>query len=565
MLKPAASQNGQLTRLSIALPNGDTLFAPDNPSLDISRDGRYVAYAAVHEGVPRLLLRARDGMTSQALPGTDGAANPFFSPDGKSVGFFARGRLRTMAIESSETKDLAETPNARGGWWAEDGFIYYAPGNGEGIFKVSVNGGTPSAVTTLDRAKGEISHRWPQVLPGGKAMLLSTWTGPARDNRFVQVLRFDNGQRETIATGDSGRYSPSGHVLFSRLDALMAVPFDLDRLAAAGQAFKTADTARIGSEGASFAVSNRGDLVNLPGDPHRMDIRIVWVDRTGHIEPVPVPVQDMANTILSPDGRRAAFNVHGPTNEIGIVEFERGVVTMLTTNTTGSQAPVWSPDGRRIAYRGTRKGFRNVWVKSVDGTSEEQQLTRGEAVETPLSWSPDGRNLLYYAATPTSNAWDLWVVSMAEGKAQPLVTAPLRQSAAQWSPDGHWIAYTSDESGRDEIFVLPFPLTGQRWRISTDGGIEPAWSHDGHELFYRGGGKIWAVDVRTSPGFGVGTPRALFTDSFVPGPNGLTGYSISLDGKRFLFPEPVHPDPPITHIQMVVNWFTELRRAVGNR
>jgi serine/threonine protein kinase/Tol biopolymer transport system component len=562
MLKPAsASDDGPIARLSIVLPDGDRFFNADTPSLDISADGRYVAYAAVHEGVGRVMLRAREAVTSQALPGTDGAVSPFFSPDGHAIGFFARGRLRTIAIESSETKDLAEAQNARGGWWAEDGFIYYAAGAGHGISKVHSNGGSPSAVTTLDRSKGEISHRWPQVLPGGRAMLLSVWTGPARDNRFVQVLRFDSGKRETVATGDSGRYSASGHVLFSRLDALMAVPFDLDRLAATGQVVKTGDTARVGSEGASFAVSNRGDLVNLPGDPHRLDTRIVWVDRTGRTEPVPVPVQDIANTVLSPDGRRAAFNVHGSTNEIAIVEFERGVVTMLTTNTNGSQAPAWSPDGQRIAYRGTRKGFRNVWVKSVDGTSQERQLTHGETAQTPTSWSPDGTNLLYYEATTAATGWDMWVVSVADGKAQPLITGAQRDSAAQWSPDGHWLAYTSDESGRTEVWVVPFPLNGQRWRISTEGGGEPVWSHDGRELFYRGNGTVWAVDVRTSPAFGVGTPRVLFADTFTPSPNGSTGYSVSKDGKRFLFAQPVQPDPPITHIQMVVNWFTELRHA----
>jgi len=414
MLKPTASSEGQITRLSIALPDGDRIFNPDTPSLDISSDGRYVAYAAVHEGVQRLMLRTRDGVTSQALPGTDGAGGPFFSPDGKSIGFFSRSRLRTIGIESSETKDLADAPNPRGGWWAEDGFIYYAAGGGDGISKILSRGGTPSPVTKLDRSKGEISHRWPQVLPGGKAMLMSAWTGPARDNRFVQVVRLDTGQRETIATGDSGRYSPSGHVLFSRLDALMAMPFDLKRLSPAGQVVKTADTARIGSEGASFAVSNRGDLVSLPGNPNRTNARIVWVDRSGRAEPVQVPAQDIANVILSPDGRRAAFNIHGPTNEIAIVEFERGLLTMLTTNTNGSQAPVWSPDGQRIAFRGTRKGFRNVWMKSVDGTSVEQQLTHGDGVHTPLSWSPDGKNLLYYDASLTSAGWAM--ISRRAGK-----------------------------------------------------------------------------------------------------------------------------------------------------
>jgi Tol biopolymer transport system component len=283
------------------------------------------------------------------------------------------------------------------------------------------------------------------------------------------------------------------------------------------------------------------------------------VDRDGRVEPAALPPQDIANTVLSPDGRSAAFNLHDATNEIAIADFERGTVTALTSGTPGSQAPVWSPDGRRIAYRGTRKGFRNVWVKTVDGTSEEQQLTKGINMQTPLSWSPDGTHLLYFDIDPVTGN-DLWIVSLADGNAQPLVKTALAQSEAGWSPDGRWIAYMSEEYGRREVFVLPFPLTGQRWRISTAGGGEPAWSPDGRQLFYRNAGQIWAVDVRTSPTFSAGTPRALFADTFVIAPNGGTGYSIDRSN-RFLFAQPVRPDPPITHLPVVVNWFTELRRA----
>jgi len=561
MLKPAAS-DGRIAKLSIALPPGDTMTQLDTPSLDISADGHNVAYVAIHEGVSRLMLRALDSTTSRALPGTDNAIGPFFSPDGTSIGFFARGRLRTITIASLETRDIADAPSGRGGWWADDGFIYYAPVNNTGILKVPSGGGTPSTVTTLDRSKGEISHRWPQVLPGGKAMLITVWTGPARDNKFVQVHRFDSNSRETVATGgDTGRYVQSGHIVYGRLDALMAVPFDVERLATTGAAVRTGETVRIGSEGGTYAVSRRGDLVHLPGDEHRMDARLVWVDLNGRVEPVPLPAQDIANTTLSPGGRSAAFNLHGATNEIAIADFERGTITALTSNTNGSQSPVWSPDGRRVAYRGTRKGFRNVWVKSVDGTSEEQQLTKGDHLQTPLSWSPDGQSLLYSDTDPVTGQ-DIWVVSPVDGTATPLVRAPQIQAEAQWSPDGLWIAYTSDESGRGEVFVLPFPLTGQRWPISTAGGNEPTWSPDGRQLFYRSAGRIWAVDVRLSPAFSAGTPRALFADTFVPSPNGQTGYSIGHD-KRFLFAETLQPDPPVTHLPVVVNWFTELRRATG--
>ena len=365
VLKPAPSANAPVTRLSLALPDGAVSANPEGPNLSISADGRNVVFTARIRGVTQLVLRALDRTTGQTLPGTDGAFSPFFSPDGKSIGFFARGLLRTIAIASLEIRDVAVAPSGRGGWWADDGIIYYAPVNNTGIMKVPSGGGTPSAVTTPDRSKGEISHRWPQVLPGGKAMLLTVWTGPARDNKSIQVFRLDTGWRETVANGgDTGRYVRSGHVLFGRLDALMAVPFDVERLTTTGTAIRTGETVRIGQEGASYAVSDDGTLVHLPGDEHRLDARLVWVGRDGHVEPVSLPPQDIASPIVSPDGRSAAFNLHGATNEIAIADFERGTVTAFTSRTTGSQAPVWSPDGRRIAYRGTRKGFRNVWVKA---------------------------------------------------------------------------------------------------------------------------------------------------------------------------------------------------------
>jgi Tol biopolymer transport system component len=293
-----------------------------------------------------------------------------------------------------------------------------------------------------------------------------------------------------------------------------------------------------------------------------MDARIVWVDRSGSVEPVSLPAQDFATTRLAPDGRRTAFEVRGPTTEIVVFDFARGSVTALTSNTTGSQAPVWSPDGRRIAYRGTRNGYRNIWVKSVDGTSDEVQLTRGDDVQTPTSWSPDGKYLLYHESNAATGL-DLWVLSVAGGKTEPLAKLPQGQSAAEWSPDGRWIAYSSGESGRPEIFVMPFPATGQRWPVSTEGGSEPLWSQDGRELFYRARGQLMAVDVRTSPGFSAGTPRLLFPDRFVESGTSVTGYSMTRDGSRFLFAERLQPDPPLTTVHVVMNWFAELRAAAA--
>ena len=274
----------------------------------------------------------------------------------------------------------------------------------------------------------------------------------------------------------------------------MAVPFDVERLRTTGTAIRTGETVRIGQEGASYAVSDQGTLVHLPGDEHRLDARLVWVGRDGQVEPFPPP-EDIASPIVSPDGRSAAFNLHGATTEIAIADFERGTVIPFTSGTTGSQAPVWSPDGRHIAYRGTRKGFRNVWVKAVDGTSEEQQLTKGDHMQTPMSWSPDGKHLLYFDTDPVTGS-DIWIVSVADRSAQPLVKAPSRRPTRRGRPMAAG-SPTCPTKTDDRDLQLPFPLTGRRWQISIGGGSEPAWSPDGRQLFYRNAGRIWAVDVLT--------------------------------------------------------------------
>ena len=564
-MRSSAVADGVVAKLALALPAADTLFQPEVLNFDIARDGRTVVYVAVRDGTPQLFVRPMTSTVAQLLQGTEGASAPVFSPDARSVAFFARGKLRTIGIASSEIRDLADAPSGRGAWWGEDGVLYFSPTNLAAIQRVSATGGPVTAATTLARDQGEVSHRWPQLLPGGKGLVFTAWTGPARDNHRVELLQLETNQRVTIAAGGvTGRYVPSGHVLYGRLDALMAVPFDLERLTVTGEAFRTGESVRIGSEGALYASSNRGDLVTLPGDPHRLDARLVWVDRSGGIEPLPTVTQDVANTIVAPDGRSAAFNLQAATDEIAVVDFERGTVTALTKATNGSQAPVWSPDGRRIAYRGTRKGFRNVYAKAVDGLEEEQQLTKGDHIQTPQSWSPDGNHLIYYDIDPVTGS-DLWLLSLADGSSRPLIRTPANDNEGQWSPDGHWIAYSIEEAGRSEIYVGQYPEMNRRWRVSTDGGREPAWSPDGREIFYRSGADVMAVSVHTTPNFGSDPPRRLFEDRFVPSPNTFTGYSLSRDGKRFLFAQRLQADPPPTQLNVVVNWFTELRRAAAAR
>jgi len=340
---------------------------------------------------------------------------------------------------------------------------------------------------------------------------------------------------------------------------LMALPFDLSRLEAAtsGPVPLNIQVNELG-EGAGFAVSDSGVLAYLSGD-RQFERRIVWVDRKGNIEPLQAPLRGYENVSISPDGKFAAVQAAGPSITISIFDFARSTLTPLTS-TGSSQAPLWTPDGKRIVYRATRAGFRNMYWKAADGSGEEERLTMpSEATQTPLAFSPDGKWLMYVEVSPSSYS-DVFIMSMDDRKPQLFEK---QAGAAHFSPDGHWIAYHSTLSGREEVFVRPFQGPGRKTQISTDGGMEPVWSRDGKELFYINGDKTIAVDVQTRPDFSAGTPHLLFTGRYLPSPNYISGYDIAPDGKRFLKIQPTNSEQVATQINVVINWFRELQELAS--
>ena len=555
----------KVARLTMTLPAGEELAALEFPGVAISPAGTHVAYVATGGGRQQLYVRAIDSMETKALAGTELARSPFFSPDGQWVGFFAQGKLRKVSIAAGITQTLCDAPYGVGGSWAPDGTIYFAAGSSSGLSKVPADGGTPTDATTLDRVKGEVSHRYPQVLPGGRAVMFTMWTGPGRDESHVHVQRLDTGERTTVVQGgDTGRYVSTGHVVYARGDELFAVPFDLDRLQVSGQAVRLADAVRLGGEGAHYAVSDVGDLVYLPGSPQRYERRLVWVDRDGRVEPLAAPPREYyGNTVISPDGRMAALDVEAGTIGIWLYDFTRSTLTPLTTGNGSSQAPRWTADGKRIVYRGTRSGFRNLWWKAVDDTASEERLASGEGIQTAGSWSADGQWLVYLDSDLETGT-DVWALPAGgDRKPRVIVRTPFAEYYPRLSSDGRWLAYTSNEPGRVEVFVQPFPGPGGRFQISADGGTEPVWSRDGRELFYLNGDKMMAVEITTTPAFKAGTPRLLFEGRYLFSPNSVAGYDVSADG-RFLRVQPMHPDPPANQIHVVLNWFEELRRGVPN-
>ena len=288
---------------------------------------------------------------------------------------------------------------------------------------------------------------------------------------------------------------------------------------------------------------------------------MVWVDRTGKVEPLTAMPRPYYDPRISPDGRQFAVSSEEGNERVWTFDFARPILTALTQSGS-SQSPVWTPDGLRVIYRATRMGFRNIAWKAADGSGEEQPLTTNNNMQTPVSVSPDGKYLAYAEIDPATGN-DIWLIALdGKGKPEPILRTRSSESNPHFSPDGRWLAYVSGESGRSEIYVQPFPGPGGKWMISTDGGTEPVWSRDGRELFYRAGDTLMAVTIATQPAFVAGLPRLLFEGAFEPSGTGTSGYDVSLDGRRFLMIQATAPEPPATQVKIVINWFEELTQRM---
>ncbi|HEY6508625.1 MAG TPA: protein kinase [Vicinamibacterales bacterium] len=556
-----------IARVVIQLPLGDQLDHKANPALALSPDGTKLAYVGVRGNAARqLFLRVMDGTDAKAIAGTEGAHVPFFSPDGQWVGFFAQGKLKKVPADGGIAQVLCDAPSGMGADWATEDTIYFMPFNTSGVWKVAASGGTPQEVTKLDRSKGEVSHRWPQLLPGGSALLFTVWNGPGWDEKSLQMQDLQTGERRVLAEGAStGRYVTSGHLVYNRdgVQTLMALPFDVERLeVTGGPAVALAERVwEGGAEGAQYATSNTGTMAYVASHPARYERRMVWVDRTGKVEPLTAMPRPYYDPRISPDGRQFAVSSEEASERVWTFDFARPILTALT-GAGSSQAPVWTPDGMRVIYRGTRMGFRNVFWRAADGSGEEARLTTSDNLHTPVSVSPDGKHLAYAEVDPATGT-DIWLLALdGNGAAEPFLRTTAGEGNAHFSPDGRWLAYVSDESGRAEVYVQPFPSPGSKWMISTDGGNEPVWSRDGRELFYRNGDRMMTVAIATERGFVAGLPRQLFEGAFEPTGTGTSGFDVSLDGRRFLMVQPTAPERPATQVDVVINWFEELKQRM---
>ncbi len=507
-LKPAPlSPSQNPAHVQFGLPPGDRLQTV-NLNVALSADGTALAYIGIHGGVSQVYVRALDAPEAKALSGTEGAFSPFFSPDGQWIGFFAQGKLKKVPVGGGAPLTVCDSAPGGASWGTDDTIVF---SDGTRLFRVSAAGGQPKILTTPDLAKGEYSHRYPQILPGGKNVLFTALNGFGWDESRIEVLRLDTGERRVlIRGGHTGRFLPSGHLVYYRAGALLAVPFDLARLEVRGDAppVTVADGVlqNTGTTGAAYAVSAAGVLAYIPAlGAHQFVQRLVWVDRQGKIEPLAAPAKTYGYVALSPDGQHIAVSITSGTSVLWIYDLTRGSLTQLTSGQGSYINPLWTPDGRRVVYRSNKAGIWNLYWRPADGSGAEERLTTSNDSDTPYSWSPDGKLLAFGKGNQA-----IWILPLeGDRKPQPFLETSSFAASPQFSPDGHWLAYISEESGGLQVYVQPYPGPGGKWQVSTAGGNFPQWNPNSRELFYRNGDTTMVVDVTTSPTFSAGKPRVL--------------------------------------------------------
>jgi serine/threonine-protein kinase len=566
-LKPSPAVQ-PVSRFTITLPPGQQLAGLDSGlSLALSPDGTRLAYVATQGGTQQLYLRAMDSLEAKPIPGTGGAAEPFFSPDGQWVGFFASGKLKKVSVSGGAALTLGDAVFPCGASWGSQGMIAFAPTNGSALQQVSDSGGASQPLTRLE--EGEASQRWPEFLPGGKALLFAGGTNTINwTNTQVAVQSVGTGERRNLVPGGMHpRYAPSGHLVYAQGGSLMSVPFDPQRLAVTGTAVPMMEGVLQSPDGgaAQFSFSSTGSLVYVPGRIQSAQSRLVWVNRNGVEQPLAAPARDYEWLRLSPHRRQVAVAIQeqeAKVWQIWLYDLSRETLTRWTFNGNVNAAPVWTGDGKRITFSSNGEGPRNLFWQLADGSGGLERLTTSEYLQYPGSWSQDGQLLAFVENTPTTGS-DIWVLRMGDRKAQLFLRTPFNETAPRFSSDGHWLAYVSNESGRNEVYVQPYPGPGVKWQISTEGGTEAVWNPNGRELFYRSGNTMMAVDVTTKPGFSAGKPGILFEGHYQPTLGTTANYDVFPDGQRFLMLKPSESaEAAPTQINVVLNWFEELKRRV---
>jgi len=551
---------------------------PTCTAMTISSDGRFVVYSAIEENPgpqakPRLYLRRMDQSVAKPIAGTEGGDNPFLSPDNRWVGFSADGKLKKAPVEGGVSSTLcALSSRFLGATWGRDDGIVFADGWTAGLSRVSAEGGKLETLTKPDRKREEYGHRLPSWLPNGKAVLFTItrhgWDWQPR----LALLRLDKGEwRPLLEDAADARYVPTGHLVFLRQGMLMAVRFDLARMEVVGQPVALVENVMQaftsnsfgGHTGAGqFDISDTGALIYAAGGiVPATKISLVWVDQRGSEQPVTASQFPYWAPRLSPDGQRIAYIAWGRECLVSVFDLGRGTNSRLTGEGKAYNV-IWSLDGKRLLFGWQKFPPANLYWQPSDGSSPMERLIKSEIDQWPASWSSDGKTVALVEGSPVSG-FDIAMMDVPSGRVTPFLNSPFNEEYPEFSPDGHWIAYTSDESNRKEVYVRPFPGPGLKYLVSSEGGREPIWARNDNQLFYRNENQMWVVNVRTNGGFAATKPRRLFDKPGYTAAFPIRTYDLSLDGQRFLMVKEEQEKPtPVTEMILVQNWFEELKRLV---
>jgi serine/threonine-protein kinase len=559
-----------LVRLDVDLGPDVSLGSYAGADAILSPDGSRLVYVTHN----RLLTRRLDEPQATELPGTEGAYAPFFSPDGQWVAFFEGGRLKKVSAAGGPAIVLCNAPLGAGGSWGEDGTIVAALNVVGGLSRIPAGGGAPTPLTQLDRVRGDATHRWPQVFPGGKAVLFTAHTRilGGFDDASIDVISLGDRHRRTLIRGGTyGRYLPSGHLLYVNRGTLFAVPFDVGalevRAAPMPVVSQIADSGNQGDGG--FEASQNGTLVYESGSARGGLVTVQWLESDGKTRALLPKPGDYGRPSLSPDGRRLAIEVSdGPSQDIWVYNWDRDTMTRLTFDGKGNQLPIWSPDGRYIVF-GSSEGLS--WTRA-DGAGKPQSLIRAKGANTaPWSFTPDGKRVAYHELDPET-AYDLWTVPLQSdsaglkaGQPEVLLQTSSDERQPSFSPDGRWLAYESTESGDFQIYVRAFPDKGGKWQISSSGGAYPMWSRSDRELFFESLDNRIMVAGYTVQGdsFMPDKPRLWSEQALTNTVNARKNVDLAPDGKRIVAVMPAErgkQQQSQHHVVFLENFFDELRR-----
>ncbi|HYM26247.1 MAG TPA: protein kinase [Vicinamibacterales bacterium] len=579
LTRPAPPRTPPLVHLQVLpTPNAPIVVDPVAPDVAFSPDGSRIAYPGGNP--PVLYVRDLGQGEPRALAGTENSRGPFFSPDGEWIGYFQASSLKKVSVQGGPSVTICAScaPGNRGASWGRnDVIVFSATGGTRGLETVPSAGGEPKMITTVDEGHGESAHLWPELLPSGDAVLFTIRSGSA-DNLIARDLK-SGAQKTLVLGGSQPHYAPSGHLIYAVGESVRAVRMDAATLTIDGSPVPVIDKIVAKAIGSSdFTVAGNGSLAYITGatmlSPGQ---QVVWIDRMGHEDVLPLPLRPYVNLRLSPDGNRVALDIRDQQNDIWIWDIRQQHLQRVTTDPATDQYPLWTPDGDRVVFTSDRDGPPNLYWQRADGSGAAERLTKNPLLQYPWSFSPDGRTLAM-RITSDKTGPDIGVMQMdGDRTVKPLIQSPNQDANAEISPDGRWIAYSSETSGLPEIYVRPFPnVDGGTWQVTTGGGLRPVWSRDGRELFYvsivTGGAahiRIMAVPIRSGPAFAFGNPVQA-AEALGTAISGITHfYDVSADGRRFLVirnpPNAAADKAPPAELHVVLNWDQELKRLLPGK